>query len=493
MRLWIGLYLSQLPLDVFSPLWSDDTGCVVLEQGRVLACSPMAAAAGIRPGMRQGGALMLLPQARVVERDPGREAAALEAVALALLQYTPLVTAAEDASLLLDVGASLRLFGGVRALCRRVRASLAALGLRAALACAPTARGAWLLARCGGARVLRLPSLARRLDALPSGALPPARPQLLWLEGIGCHSLGQLRRLPRAGLQRRAGPALLDMLDCAYGLAPELFTWIVPPASFRARLELFDRIEQAELLLAGAAHLLQQLCGWLCARQLAVLGVRLALEHERGRTACPPTLLEVALAEPTWHEEHLLRLLKEKLGRQRLDAPVIALCLEAPRVQAAVLPSGLLFPEPGGSPEDQRQLFELLAARLGEDQVLQPLPQADYRPELANAWVPLGSGASARTAAAGLPPPARALPRPVWLLAQPVALLLRGHRPFYGSPLQLVSAPERIEAGWWNGTQTRDYFVARGDDHALYWIYRERIAAADGLAAPRWFLHGLFA
>ena len=126
MRLWIALHLPRLPLEVFSPNWSADNGSVVLEQERVLACSPVARAAGVLPGMRRGGVLMLHPEARLHERTPEREAQALHDVAMALLQYTPLVTQAEEATLLMDVGASLSLFGGVGALCRRIRANLRA-------------------------------------------------------------------------------------------------------------------------------------------------------------------------------------------------------------------------------------------------------------------------------------------------------------------------------------------------------------------------------
>lgn len=32
----------------------------------------------------------------------------------------------------------------------------------------------------------------------------------------------------------------------------------------------------------------------------------------------------------------------------------------------------------------------------------------------------------------------------------------------------------------------------RGQDHALYWIYRERMVGAGEDAEPRWYLHGLF-
>ena len=454
--------------------------------------SPAAHAAGVQAGMRRGGVLMLLPEARLHERAPEREAEALHAVAMTLLQYTPLVAQGEEATLLMDVGASLRLFGGIRALCRRIRANLREMGFSCALSCAPTARGAWLLARRRGGRCLKMASLVRRADRLPSILLPPAQPFAAWFEGIGCFSLGDMRKLPRPGLQRRCGRALLDMLDAAYGMTPELFDWIEAPTTFSAKLELFDRVENADALLYGAHRLLLQMTGWLCARQLAVERISLQLEHERGKVARPPTLIDIVLAEPTWRDEHLVRLLKERLGKVVLEAPVIGLCLEAPQVQPMEPPSECLFPEPGGSDEDQARMLELLVARLGPDNVLQAAPQADYRPELANMWVPVQKKIRPAAMQAQMPSDVQTLPRPVWLLAKPIALLMRNHRPFYGSPLRMASNAERIEAGWWNQSQTRDYFIAQGADNAHYWVYRERIVGADNGSEPRWFLHGLF-
>ena len=477
---------------MFSPSWSADSGSVVLEQERVLACSPAAQAAGVHAGLRRGGVLMLMPGARLHERSSTREEQAMHDVAMALLQYTPLVTQAEESTLLMDVGASLRLFGGVHALCRRIRANVRALGFSASLSCAPTARGAWLLARSGGGRVLGMASLVRRLDQLPSALPPPGRPFATWFEGIGCFTLGEMRRLPRPGLQRRCGRPLLDLLDAAYGMQPELFDWIEAPTTFSASLELFDRVENAEALLFGAHRLLLQMTGWLCARQLAVGRIELELEHERGRVARPPTIIEIILAEPTWRDEHLVRLLKERLGKTELVAHVIGLRLEAPQVQAMEPLSDSLFPEPGGSEEDQQRMFELLVARLGPDNVLQAAPQADYRPEMANQWVPVQKKIRNAAMQAQMPPDVLSLPRPIWLLAKPIALLMRDHRPFYGSPLKMASNPERIEAGWWDQSQTRDYFIAEGQDHAHYWVYRERIVSGAPGAEPRWFLHGLF-
>ena len=509
---------------MFCPSWSTEAQVIVLERERIVALSPLARASGLRSGMRHASIPLLLPHASIHVREAGREAQALQDSALALLQYTPQVALAEQATLLLDIGASLRLFGGIRTLCKRVAASMRRLGFSVALSCAPTARGAWLLAHgCIGERrslqwrCATLPTLARLLARLPVTLLPPLQPFLPWLAGLGCHTLQELCRLPRAGLQRRCGKAVLDMLDAAHGQAPELFDWIEAPPQFKSRFEFFERIEHVEAMTWAVQRLLAQMCGWLCARHLAVQGIHLLLQHERGHHALEPTPIVIQLGEPGWQETHLLLLLKERLRLCDLPAPVMALELAAVQVQAMAPVCSSLFPEPGGTPLEYQRLLELLSARLGNENVLQAQPQADYRPEIANHWVSVlsgngaansaanGAGKSAgngarnsvvkhafKDATAGMAGAAQAiaarLPRPCWLLAKPVALLMRGQRPFYGSPLKLVTAPERIEAGWWQGELVlRDYFVAQGQDQVDYWIYRERLQDE-----PRWFLHGLF-
>lgn len=460
---------------------------MVLERDKVLIADGVARSTGIRPGMKRGGVLTLAPEVDMHERDPVREHAAQREVAVALMQFSPDVAVLDEAVVVADIGASLRLFGGLLAICRRAKAILAALGFTARISAAPTGQGAWLLAKHRNRRVLKLDSLDRQLCALSLLSVPEIRPFADWFTGLGCESIADVRRLPRAGLQRRCGEHLLDSLDRAFGTAPELFDWLELPPTFAARIEMPDRIEHAEAALFGAHRLIVQLCGWLCAKQLALTGATLFLEHERGRHAIEPTSISIALGEPTWREEHLVRLIRERLGRiEELSAPIIALRLVAATVQPAVPESDTLFPEPGGTAEDHARLVELLVARLGEDNVLRPAPTADYRPEIANRWVPVAS-ASKGTA---LP---HGLPRPTWLLEKPVRLLMRQHRPFYGSPLRMVSPGERIESGWFDGElMTRDYFVAQGVDQSCFWIYRERVSSRDAEDDQRWFLHGLF-
>lgn len=486
MQLWIAVYLPRLALDALHPPWPlDVTACAVVEHECVMTLTPAAASHGITLGMRRAGAHALAPHAILLDRDLAAEGSALEGAALALLQYTPDVALGEQHTLLLNVGASLRVFRGPRALARRVADTMRTLGLQARLGIAPTAGGAWILAHRtdpGPRHALAIARLTRRLDALPCALLPHAQPHLEWLHGIGCRHIGFLRRLPRGGLQRRCGTALLKTLDAAYGDAPQAHAWISPPLAFKRRFELIERIEHTDAVLAVARILVEQMSGWLTARQRAVPRLTLALEHERGRHARPPSLLELTLAEPAWQPAHLLGLLRERLDRMTLQAPVVAVVLDAPHTVPQPAANTTLFPEPAQVASERARLLDMLTARLGADRVLRPAPVADHRPEVANHWTGVHE-------ANGASEPAPALDRPFWLLNPPQPLQVQRHRPVYGTPLKLVRGPERIESGWWDeAAAVRDYFVAEDAHAARYWVYRER-----GVTDARWYLHGLYA
>jgi protein ImuB len=75
----------------------------------------------------------------------------------------------------------------------------------------------------------------------------------------------------------------------------------------------------------------------------------------------------------------------------------------------------------------------------------------------------------------------------LWLLSEPQPLTVQDGLPYRGGPLRLVSEPERIESGWWDGEEiARDYYAALDDRGVRLWLFRER-------AEPHgWFLHGVF-
>jgi protein ImuB len=341
---------------------------------------------------------------------PSPTDAALQALAVWALQFTPRVAVAEEA-VLLEVAASLRLFGGRAALRERLWGGAQELGA-VALAWAPNALAALALARAGVEDGLSVP-LERVLDALPMTTLSAVRPHQPILARTGCRTLGDLRRLPRAGLARRFDADLLAALDQAYGHAPETHVWIALPAVFDARLELPHRIDNAEALVFGARRLLLQLAAWLSARHSGVTAFTLHWAHDamRSRGVGEGGQLTVRTAEPTREVGHLARLLAEHLSHVVLAAAVGDLRLTAEGVVPLAPQSASWLPDEARGREPLPQVLERLAARLGEDRVVRPVLCEDHRPEAMECWQPA----------------ARALPREAWPAAsagpQPALLL----------------------------------------------------------------------
>ena len=345
---------------------------------RVLIPDLDALRLGVSAGCTRSHALALAPDLVLLSPDPVREARAFEALALALLAYTPKVALAQSHTLLLEVGSGLRLFGGLRALLRKVAATVADCGHVARIACAPSAWGAWLLAQSRAQRgprrfhVVQDKTLPRVLDALPVSLAPFAAQHDHALLQIGCATLGELRRLPRAGVVRRFGDGVLAWLAQAYGEHPDPRESFRAPPSFQAALELQARVDGADALLFAARRLVLQLAGWLAAQQAAVSGFELRLEHELASRHAPRTSsLSVSWAAPSRDAEHLLWLLREKLNQTELAAPVIGLRLVASEVREYAAQTDTLFPLPQASEASLAQLFERIGARLGAHNVLQ--------------------------------------------------------------------------------------------------------------------------
>jgi protein ImuB len=364
-------------------------------------------------------------------------------------------------------------------------------------------------------------ALAALLGAAPVEGLRTAQTHAEALLGMGVHTLADLTALPRSGLARRFGAALLDELDRLHGRRPDPRVPLLLPAAFDAALELHARADTTDQVLAGAQVLLGWLLAWAQGRQVRLRAFALRMRHDRHRgITLPATVLRIELAEPTLDPAHLRLLLRERLGRCTLAAPTLSLALHCHEVAAGAAPNAELFPSRQAEAEGLAQLLERLRARLGDAAVHRVLPVADHRPERAQQQVPAQgavqplsvqplsvqqpsvqplSARAADAAAVTLSPPAHLpLSRPAWLLPVPQPLHVAVHErlPRYqGRVLCLLSGPERIETGWWDGHPVaRDYYIAADEDGTLLWIWRERLPAADEAdPAPQWFLHGRFA
>lgn len=472
--MWIAIHLPHLPLEIFSRGSSTPEPLAVEEQHRILACDRKAAARGVRLGMAASAALALVPNLRALARDTAAETEALLGLAAWAGQFTPGVALEFPATLLLDVAGSLTLFGGLAPLRQKLRAGVAEMGYSAVFAGAPTPRAAAWLAWAGQEKfITEAGQLHPALRPLPVAILCREKHDVDVLDGMGVRTFGDLRALPREGIARRFGQALLDHGDRALGDLADPRTFFVPPAQFSAALELPAEVSQAEALLFAARRLIVQLAGFLAARCGGVQRFQLRLAHREGATP-----ITVGLVEPSRDAEHFTLLLRERLANLALREPVRAISLDARDVMS--LPGGqaqLLLEE--GKPEGHwPHLVEHLRARLGSESVHGLACSGEHRPERAS--VVAEPGGKQLQFEFG--------ERPVWLLDRPRPLREIGAVPHHEGPLELLAGPERIESGWWDGDGVgRDYFVARMQSEALVWVFRERLG--DG----GWFLHGVFA
>ena len=473
--LWTGLNFPDLPLAVFTRATGNEKPAVVASASHrpdVVAANAAAVKRGITPGLSIAAALALDPAIAIYLRDERAESQALKSVALWAGQWTSTISIEPPACVLLEISSCCNYFDGLEALLARIDAGLAGIGFYGIMASAPTAGAASLFARAGQAILAAEKSdWACRLAALPVALLEHAQAVLDTLGGLGVRTIGEFIALPRDGAARRFGQALLDEIDRARGLLPDPRPPFLPPERYHGQLELPAPVAEVEPLLFGIKRLVVELAGFLQGRGEGVTRLRCDLVHED----TPPTSLVLGLTA-TRQVEHIVNVLRERLAREALSDRVEAVRIMTEESRPLAAKTGEFFATAGGNGEAGAQLLERLCARLGEDAVRSLELFADHRPERASRPAAIRGAAPARAAPGARPP------RPLWLLASPRPLGIDPAR----AELTLVTGPERIETGWWDGEDVgRDYFVGRGARGEALWLFRERTGA--------WFVHGVFA
>jgi protein ImuB len=476
--LWLCLHLPRLALEIHTRLVTPTPALAIVDAEdrlcRVIACDARAAALGVHSEQALNTALALAPSLVTIARDMRRERAALLRLAAWAGQFTPRVSVAPPDALLLEVRGSLALFAGAETLIQLARSEVGTLGYSAQLGLAPTPLAAAWLARAGMEDpVTEGHALPGRLAAVPLACLRWPAIVHKALHGMGVRTVGDCLRLPRDGFARRFGPERLADLDRALGKRPDPRSDFQAPARFSAQLDLPCAMQALEALQHALALLLDELDGFLRARDGGIQSLHLSFVHH----AATATQVTLELAQPQRQRAHLLALLTTRLERIVLPEPVLALRLRSGPVLTCTPQTPELLGGHDQPAATALQLIERLRARLGTAAVHGIGPRADHRPEAA--WRIAEPGAGTRLHLDR--------ERPLWLLPAPRLLDLADGHPCLEGRLELLRGPERIETGWWDSDVTRDYYVARNPQGMRLWIYRER------RGERAWFLQGIFA
>ncbi len=469
---WLALHFAHLALDQYNRGLDQadyDIPRAISDKlaGRqcLIDLNPAAEDAGIHTGMPVGAALSLLDSLQVSVRDPRAEQAVLKRLASWCYQYSSQVCIDHQRnSLLLEVAASERLFGPAETLAGRIMTGLGELGYRAVGGIAPTPEAARLAAR-HGLHINTSTDIRKSIGAFSINSLNLKTTEIQALQKMGLRTVTEVLRLPRKALARRMGLAVSEYLDRLLGHRPDPCTTFRPPERFSAGMDLPDT-EHTQGLIFPLKRLVQELCGVLRAHDRGIQVLQIHLQLDEGTEN-----MRLTLHQPTRSEDHLMLLLRERLERLQLPRPVRHIRLQALHfLPCAVVQASLLKDTDTDSTDTGSHVIERLRARLGTDSVKGIRGLEDHRPEHSWSLRELDEPA-AYTAQPG---------RPVWLLPRPQPCRIDNYR--------ILTGPERIETGWWDGRDCRrDYFIVRDANGSTLWAFHEY------KPSPGWYLHGLFA
>jgi protein ImuB len=468
--LWACILLPQLALDSVLRRLPDSEKPLALVSGPVHlrhlhAVNASAAQAGLKPGMRLSAAHALMSDVVTVIHDTQAEARWHRFLAAWAYRHSSLVSAQWPGCVVLEARASFQLLGPWPRFEARLREELTSLGFTHRIALAPTPRAARVLAGLrDGMAVTSAPAMHDILAKVPvrRAALPEDTGQRLYRMGV--RDLRALRALPRDSVRRRFGVELLSHVDRLYGDADDPLDYYAPPDHFDSRVELGYEVEHHPPLLFPLRRLIGDLCTYLSIRDGGVQRFVLRLEHEGAQTD-----VEVGLLAAEREPAMLFELTRNRLERVSIPKPVVAMRLLARELPPFVPASRDLFDARAQQALPWPQLRERLRARLGDEAVYRVATAGDPRPE--RAW---------RRDDGRVSPEVSLPPRPTWLLHKPVPL--RGH------DLRIVSGPERLESGWWDGEDARrDYYVLETAQGQRAWAF------AHVGETGNWMLHGWFA
>jgi protein ImuB len=462
----------------------------VLGGTKIDVVSAEARALGVRAGQTVASAKSRCVDLRI--RVIAREAVrfTLARVAEAAGAFGPVVSFSDEEDVVwVEIGGCAHLQGGEKGLAEALHERIRGMGHVCRVAIANGPRIASAIARFGQLRrreaaprstfVVPEGKEAAAVRVLPIAALAFDDDTNAWLESLGLRFCGDLQKLPRRSFGMRLGPRARDVFPFLDGVdSAPLDAWR-PPEVPEERVELEWAAEDLEALTFVMKIMCDRLAVRLHGRAMAAVRLEIALGFDRGwveraEPAMPPlSTLDVTLPSPIARASDLFAVVKIRLEREAVLAPIVAVTLRAAELASAPVRGLDLFAPESKALRALPQLVAELTAELGEMNL--------GTLALGDSWVthertrllPYGAGFSRSASRSSSRAPSRSPPCLTTAALEPTRLV----PPFFVpmSELENVELLLRIEAvQWWRlGFQQRDFIAAwlpTGTDGALAWL-----------------------
>ena len=338
--LWFCLHLPDLGLEIASRGISEPRPMVLVEDNRVVLRNAEATARGVVPGTTLATARSICHDLKHFVRDAEVRTTQITFLAEATYHFSNSVSIHEANAIVLEVGGSLKLFGGIYVLKRRLISLFQRLGHTVGIGTAHTPAAALAFARARYAGELAsYPGIAE-LKAHTRAGLRQLSLRFTECDAatterfvnMGIKSLGQVLRLPAADLGRRFGPELLNYLRRLEGRRADPLLNVTPAERFEASVNLLEGVSNKNALSFPMQRLTHELSAWLIAHQLGCTSIRWRFSTlgACGRTRCGRAQMRVDFAEPQQNNDAVLAITRLQLDRTELPEEVMSVSLEEP-------------------------------------------------------------------------------------------------------------------------------------------------------------------
>ncbi|MEU8896960.1 DNA polymerase Y family protein [Nocardia sp. NPDC048505] len=486
----------------------------VLYGNRVVACSAVARAEGVRRGLRRREAQARCPELFLVQEDPDRDARLFEPVVAAVDATVPGVEVLRPGLLVLGARGAARFFGSEAAAAERLVDAVAAAGVEAQIGIADelstavlAAKRAAIVAPGAGAEFLA-PLPVGELAVEPSLAAPERAELVDLLHRLGLRRIGDFAALTPADVASRFGTDAVLAHRCARAVAERPPSVRRPPPELSVEQDCDPPIDRVDAAAFAGRMLAARLHAALAAASVSCTRLSVSAETEAGERLsrvwrCAEPLTPEGTADRVrWQLDGWLT------RRDRPTAPLIRLRLEPVEIaRAGTLQLGL-WGGVGAETERARRALVRVQGLLGGAAVRfgvlsggrgpaervtmivlgdEPVPAADPEqpwpgslPQPAPAMLLLNRPAVALRAADGAP--VRITER--GLFSAPPAQLTWGRRRW---ALTGWAGPWAVDERWWvpDGTVIARAQVqlegAPSDARVLLLIYRDETWHAEGI------------
>ena len=357
---------------------------------RVIACSRAARQRGVAPGMLFAEAQSLWPSSTSIwsePHDPLADREKLKELAFACRLLSPEIAidpAESPDCLLLDVTGCEYSREHEIEVAEEAIDSLAERGYWATAAVADTLGVAWAVAHFARSqsRVFIIPP-GRNADALrplPVEALRLAAPIVQTLRELNIVRVGQLLALPRAELPSRFGEQLLQAIDRALGVIPEVLTPERPSDPLEAAWEFEPPVGDGQILIEVIEHLLERLLKRIPCEHSGVKRLLCSLKLVDRQSLSVP----IELIQPSASRHNLMQLVRLQVERLQIPAEASNVTVRAAIVAPLEFEQDEMFSGSGSKLwKEVTSLLERMSSRLGPTAVLRPRLVPDPQPEFA--------------------------------------------------------------------------------------------------------------